>query len=550
MKLFQFDKFKRHNPDSSLMQLRVRITSSICAGFCLVAFAFSFFSALQLKMHSEIPFWVWHAVSPAFSKVVFDAPRYKTLNSVYDKFIDGTIVGTSYSINGSLDDFLKSKSSLDTSARIFPSPDDKGIVIFTELAFRIFGLKIEGVLFLYYMVLGFSGLIFTFAYRRNPYALLVLAGFYACHCLMLPMIKYDLELNGITALRCFPILGMVALLHCILFFFQRKVTRIDLALISLQIALIVFIIFIRSTALWELAVVVIMSVFALFCKKGPTLEVEGSSKLMSRFPSLYALCISLIFFGLLKAYISFGLPSEYYAKDQLATRAFWHNIYSGFAYNPVLASREQLKVDDYSIVEKSRRYLLEKNRENEWQEIIGSSKNDLPYDWNKYEIVIREALFDLCEKDSLQCALTFLWYKPISLAKNLLWVYGIKNNPADMDVFTSSNAGIGTKVRERFLLATQKLDEHYDRGIYLALKIFGIILIFLMVPIVYANQRQVHATLCSVGILMLGSTIPSLIGYPAPHTVGEAALAFTLFGISLFLLLGLRIANAARVTRS
>ena len=76
------------------------------------------------------------------------------------------------------------------------------------------------------------------------------------------------------------------------------------------------------------------------------------------------------------------------------------------------------------------------------------------------------------------------------------------------------------------------------------------ILIFLMVPIAYANPRQVHAIVFSVGILMLGSTIPSLIGYPAPHTVGEAALAFTLFGVSLFLLLGLRIANAARITRS
>ena len=243
MKIFQPIKFKIDNPYVYMTQLRARIIASICAGFCIVAFAFSFFSALQLKMHSEIPFWVWHAVSPAFSKVAFDTPRYMTLNAVYDKFIDGTIVGTSYSINGSLDDFLKSKSSLDRSTRIFPSPDDKGIVVFTELAFRIFGLKIEGVLFLYYVVLGFSGLIFAIAYRKNPYALLTLAGFYACHCLMLPMIKYDLELNGITALRCFPILGMVALLHCILFFPQRKVTSIDLVLITLQIVLIVIIIF-------------------------------------------------------------------------------------------------------------------------------------------------------------------------------------------------------------------------------------------------------------------------------------------------------------------
>ena len=177
--------------NQSVSLLKSKVINYICAGFCVVGFSFSLFSALQLKMHSEIPFWVWHAVSPAFSKVAFDTPRYMTLNTVYDKFIDGTIVGTSYSIDGSLAEFIKSKSTMDPSLRIFPSPDDKGIVIFTEIAFRIFGFKIEGVLFLYYIALAFSGLILAIAYRKNAFALLALAGFYVCHCFMLPMINYD-----------------------------------------------------------------------------------------------------------------------------------------------------------------------------------------------------------------------------------------------------------------------------------------------------------------------------------------------------------------------
>ena len=101
MKIFQPIKFKIDNPYVYMTQLRARIIASICAGFCIVAFAFSFFSALQLKMHSEIPFWVWHAVSPAFSKVAFDTPRYMTLNAVYDKFIDFYFYGdfSDYYIN-------------------------------------------------------------------------------------------------------------------------------------------------------------------------------------------------------------------------------------------------------------------------------------------------------------------------------------------------------------------------------------------------------------------------------------------------------------------
>ena len=525
---------------------KIKLINYICSGLCVVAFAFSFFNALQLKMQSEVSYWVWHAVSPAFSKVALDAPRYMTSNVVYEKFMNGSIVATSYSINGSLEEFSKSKNSLNNSFRIFPSADDKGIVIFTEIAFRLFGLKIEGVLYLYYLVLGFSGIIFAYAYRNSPFALMALAGFYIAHCLMLPMIKYNVQFGGITALRCFPILSMVALLHCILFFFQRKVSYLDLLMASIQMGLIVFIIFIRSTAIWEWYIVVIMSLFCIFRGIGPNLENLNPAKPSKRISVLYMLCVTVFLLGVLKTYINFGLPSEYYAKDQIATRVFWHNIYSGLVFNPKLAAQEDIHIDDYSIVERSKRFLLQNHREKEWQEIIGSSKNGLPEDWNKYDVVVKEALIDLCKNNTSQCALTFLWYKPLSLLKNILWVYGVKQNPPNMDAFVSSHPGIGTVVQEQFLQATQLLDDRYDRGLFLFFKIAGVSLIFLLIARNYADARQIYSVVGSVGILMLGSTIPSIIGYPAPHTIGEVALASTLFIFCFFLVVGLWLSRQSK----
>jgi len=511
----------------------------ICGCFCVIAFAFSFFNALQLKMQSEVSHWVWHAVSPAFSKVALDAPRYMTSENVYEKFMNGTIVATSYSINESLEELAKTKNLQNNSFQIFPSQDDKGIVIFTEIAFRLFGLKIEGVLYLYYLVLGFSGIIFAYAYRSSPFALLALAGFYIAHCLMLPMIKYDVQLGGITALRCFPMLSMAALLHCILFFFQRKVSYQDLLLASIQIGLIVFIIFIRSTAIWEWYIVVVVSLFCMLRGIGPNLKNLKKTKATQRIPTLYVLCVLVFLLGLLKAYINYGLPAEYYEKNQIATRVFWHNIYSGLVFNPKLAAQEDIHIDDYSIVERSKRFLIQSNREKEWQEIIGSSKNDLPEDWNKYDLVVKEALINLCKNNISQCALTFVWYKPLSLLKNILWVYGVKQNPPDMNAFVSSHAGIGTVVQEQFLQATQLLDDRYDRGLFLFFKIAGVSLIFLLIARNYADAKQIYAVVGSVAILTLGSTIPSIIGYPAPHTIGEVALASTLFIFCLFLVVGL-----------
>lgn len=525
---------------------KTKLINCICGSFCVIAFTFSFFNALQLKMQSEVSHWVWHAVSPAFSRIALDAPRYMTSDVVYEKFMNGTIVANSYSINGSLEEFAKSKNSLNKAFQIFPSQDDKGIVVFTEIAFRFFGFKIEGVLYLYYLALGFSGLIFAYAYRNNPFALVALAGFYISHCLMLPMIKYDGQLGGITALRCFPMLSMVALLHCILFFFQRKVSYLDLLIALIQMGLIVFIIFIRSTAIWEWCIVVIMSLIYMIRGIGPNLQNLKPTKAAKRIPALYMLCVSVFLLGLLKAYINLGLPSEYYAKDQIATRVFWHNIYSGLVFNPKLVAQEDIHIDDYSIVERSKHFLLQNNREKEWQEIIGSSKNGLPEDWNKYDVVVKEVLIDLCKNNTSQCILTYVWYKPLSLLKNILWVYGVKQNPPNMDAFVSSHAGIGTVVQEQFLQATQLLDDRYDRGLFLFFKIAGVSLIFLLIARNYADAKQIYAVVGSAGILTLGSTIPSIIGYPAPHTIGEVALASTLFIFCLFLVVGLWISQQSK----
>lgn len=527
--------------------LRLNLINLICIGLCVVGFTFSFFNALQLRMQSEVSHWVWHAVSPAFSKVVLDVPRYMTSDVVYEKFMNGSVVATSYSINGSLEEFTRSKNSLNKAFKIFPSQDDKGIVVFTEIAFRLFGLKIEGVLYLYYLVLGFSGFIFAYAYRNNPFALLALAGLYIAHSLMLPMIKYDVQLGGITALRCFPMLSMVALLHCILFFFQRKVSYLDLLMASIQMALIVFVIFIRSTAVWEWYIVIIMSLLCMFRGMGPNLDHLNPKKVTNRIPAMYVLCVALLLLGSLKAYINFGLPSGYYAKDQIATRVFWHNIYSGLVFNPKLAAQEDIHIDDYSIVERSKRFLLQNHREKEWQEIIGGSKNGSPEDWSKYDVVVKDMLVDLCKNNISQCILTFVWYKPISLLKNILWVYGVKQNPPNMDAFVSSHPGIGTVVQEQFLQATQLLDDRYDRGLFLFFKIAGVSLIFLLIAINYADAKQIYSVVGSIGILMLGSTIPSIIGYPAPHTIGEAALASTLFIFCLFLVVGLWISRQSKI---
>jgi hypothetical protein len=45
-------------------------------------------------------------------------------------------------------------------------------------------------------------------------------------------------------------------------------------------------------------------------------------------------------------YQATALPEEYRRGDQITTRVFWHNIFSGLAFHPDFAERYSLRIDD------------------------------------------------------------------------------------------------------------------------------------------------------------------------------------------------------------
>ena len=56
---------------------------------------------------------------------------------------------------------------------------------------------------------------------------------------------------------------------------------------------------------------------------------------------------------------------------------------------------------------------------------------------------------------------------------------------------------------------------------------------FAALAAVWRKRDELMPAMAAVGALALGSTIPSIIGYPAPHTIAEAALAIPLLLVAL-----------------
>jgi len=516
-------------------RLQRNTLTCICLALVLLAFALSLGAALRLKMHTEPPYWVYAAVPPALSKVEYGHERYKSLNFVHDIYFGQLTSNYAKDINRIVADILaKHPVATDRSDRIVNQADDKGIVVFTEISFRLFGYRIEGVLYLYYIILGVSAALFAYSYRRNPHALLLLAAFLLLHRMILPMIKYDAQLGGITALRCMPVLAMIACMHSILYFFESKVDGRKIAALILQIALIVFVVHIRTTALWELVLVAGASLMALSLRKGP--EAESSTRLpflKNCWPAAIPLAATIVLVLLLSAHRTYGFPEAYHRDGEAVTRPFWHNIYSGFAFHPAMAERYQLKVDDFTVLLATKQYLLENNRADAWEAAGGNSPNYTGMRWKAYDDAVKDMLIARCTEHFSECMTTFIYYKPLSMIKNVLWVIGWIKLPPDMDIFVSKFPEIGTVVKEQFTETSRQLDRHKERGRMWLRYMSAMIAVFAVLAVLRPRRNELMPVLATAGILAAGSTVPSIVGYAAPHTIAEAALAIPLLVVLL-----------------
>ncbi len=508
----------------------------ICLAICAISYCISLNSALSLRMDKEPPYWVTAAMPPAISKIIFGGRQYMVYDFIHNKFAAMGMGIDAQRINAAISELATTPLPLSAKELVL-SGDDKGIVVISEIAFNIFGYKVEGVLYIYYLILLISGTIFCYAYRNNPFALLLLASFFLCHRLIQPMIKYDGQLGGLTALRCIPILAFPAVMHCLLFFWEKRVTFLKILMLFIQIGIIVFTVFVRSTAMWELFVIAIIGILALIFNFGPNVNL-GSKVYSARCSALLALGASILLMTLLKVHLSYGFPEEYYRGDQIVTRVIWHNIYSGFAFNPNFVQRENLHVDDFTILEATEEYMKQSGRELEWEKVIGPSTDYTTINWASYDALVREMTYEKCKSYPIDCTLTIIWYKPVSLIKNLLWVYGFQKYPPDMDVFVSLHPEIGTVVKNQFIFASDQLDLKRERGAPWVIRLALFALFFAVAGYIYPINSLIYPVLFSVGVLNIGSLAPSLVGYPAPHTIAEIALSVPLLIVCLASLIG------------
>jgi len=322
-------------------------------------------------------------------------------------------------------------------------------------------------------------------------------------------------------MRAIPILSIVASLHCLLFGWLGRMRICSLALLGFQAAIIIFVVHIRTPTLWQVCTIAIACGIAIASK-----VLNRRVRLLSK-QALRLWLAPLIFvalgYGFLVAYRDFAFPVAFQHGEGIKTRVVWANIFDGLAFNPVLAKRYNLYIDDVSLIRATGVYLLKHGREADWVAMGGTEPSIGALQLMPYDLAVRDMLIDCCVDSPMECLKTVLWYKPVVLISTLNWIYGLQNLPS-VNVFVSPDVGDFLEVQ--VIDATRQLDKFGLRANPFG--VFTLLLLPYALLLIYRPRRENRWTLFSVGILAAGSVTPSLIGFPAPHTVADAAIVLAM----------------------
>ncbi len=482
--------------------------------------------------------WAVYSIPHSMSDLVFGSTKKYTSNREVRNAFTGELNTDKGSVNGAINRILRLDKAKLTDGLYLWENEDKGIIDFVSMSFSTFGFKVQSILYFYFLIIFISSLAFIISNFYSISRLAILLQFFVMIYLVLPVTSLHGQLSSLTAPRTFPVLSIIATIHCILFVFSPKNDRIHLSLVALQSLIIIFTIHLRIVSNWQLFAIVIATVASLGIRHFN--KIYFKKAILVYFAPIIFLASGLVALQMYKIIV---IPIEYKKADQPLTRVVWHNMFSGFAFNPQFTERYKIKIDDRSIIDAAGNYLIKNGRENEWLGlgILDGGGREAGYPlirWSSYDQVVKEMFFTTCREFPLQCIKTLLLYKPASLLKTLGWAYGLRHLPPDLDIFISDYKGVGDATKLQVIETTQKLDQQRLRAYLWTSEVM--ILLGIVFFLMFYKPYDLKV-LAGIFIFSICSFIPSIVGYPGAHTVLDAIIVgglfiYTLIGIFLHVL--------------
>jgi hypothetical protein len=204
------------------------------------------------------------------------------------------------------------------------SAEDLGRVDYYKLAFTLFGFRIEAATYLFFSFLLLSSLLLWAGFSRNFLALALLNAYLVAINLVVQSDLFTPNLPSISAYRGFSALAIVPAIHLILCTWHRVRLTSWMGITGLaQTAILIFVIWTRSSGMWALIAIVMIAVLVW-------LRERANWRLAHAWP-LLAVAVALI--GL-NVYTRLALHPAYFTEQLLPHHMVWHSAFIGLSLHP------------------------------------------------------------------------------------------------------------------------------------------------------------------------------------------------------------------------
>ena len=134
---------------------------------------------------------------------------------------------------------------------------------YIDIAFRLFGVHMSSLYYLYFSILGISCLLFLIEFRANSFLLFVLHTYLASIFLLQNYVVRDDGMSTLANSRLFEALSLLPMIHILALAWMRTpMTLARFGIVLVQGFFLAFLIDCRSTALWQMAAIIAVGIGA------------------------------------------------------------------------------------------------------------------------------------------------------------------------------------------------------------------------------------------------------------------------------------------------
>lgn len=236
--------------------------------------------------------------------------------------------------------FKVDKKILTEDGGSFLYREDKGLVTYFKLAFLIFGHKVEGFLYLYFLLFLISIIIFFVSFYRQPALLNILLLFVCSHFMIISATQAIVM--SVYNPRFLPVLGVIPVLYLVLLIMRKqRLKPMTFIGACLQTAILMLVIHARMCTVYQILFLTTVFILAILWhwRHNPRLGRYVFNK-------VYIWPMALVFLGglILHIHLTYQMHPSY----MKATRShlFWHPLYIGLASHPDSLEKYGIAYDD------------------------------------------------------------------------------------------------------------------------------------------------------------------------------------------------------------